>query len=779
MAEAIKRVVPYGFDSSGNPTAPLPAQEAFHYNPSKNRLYSGAFRAGKTMAGSHEAIKLSVDYPGNVGLICRETYPELERTTMKTFFEVLSRYENALGGTLGDSQYNSGGIIGFRAQKMSYHFNNGSMIYFAHTDNVSQFKSMEIGWFWLDEGTELIEDVYKMLISRLSLASIPANALKCFVTTNPDTYGNWVYKWFYEKQLKNYAVIETTSYDNPYLPEGYVDSLESAYDEDLQARYLKGMWGNLEGMVYKNFNPAIHVKDIKHHGKLTKYRSIDHGYTNPFVCLWGGIDSDGRYFIYNELYERQRLVSDLANDIKEMRAGDYITFADPSEAEGNATLKKAGILISPTKNDVIQGIQAVQRLLKVRGDGLPGLIIHPRCKNLIKEFQLYKWRKSDGKVNDKEEPLKLFDHACFVAGTLIQTNRGLVPIENIKIGDNVLTRKGYKKVLASSKTQTIAHVKTVYLSNGKTLTGTPNHPIYIKGKGFIPLDTLSYGDMPECIQPQSCLKALYSEDILTPRTDQINYIIAHMQDILTTAVGTFTKRYGKTNTVKYPVGITSIIKMEIHLIIRYQIWNVWKAAHTYQNIPLNTIRTIKNELTNIWNQLDHLLLNGTNLKPEVNGIVNMPRSNGKPEPVSQKNVQFAKKNLKQEIEDLHLDSVQTTANQHTGDYIEKITNRDNVPYVAQNSLLINIHPPKPVHVNVRVLCKVPQKEKYDVYNITVADEHEYYANGILVSNCDALRYFVYSTQSTGNYAGFTIPEQSKTDLPSFGRKNRSKSIPGL
>ena len=27
-----------------------------------------------------------------------------------------------------------------------------------------------------------------------------------------------------------------------------------------------------------------------------------------------------------------------------------------------------------------------------------------------------------------------------------------------------------------------------------------------------------------------------------------------------------------------------------------------------------------------------------------------------------------------------------------------------------------------------------------VYNLTVAGEHEYFANGLLVGNCDALRY---------------------------------------
>jgi len=31
-----------------------------------------------------------------------------------------------------------------------------------------------------------------------------------------------------------------------------------------------------------------------------------------------------------------------------------------------------------------------------------------------------------------------------------------------------------------------------------------------------------------------------------------------------------------------------------------------------------------------------------------------------------------------------------------------------------------------------------------VYNLTVEGEHEYFANGVLTHNCDALRYCLYS-----------------------------------
>lgn len=37
---------------------------------------------------------------------------------------------------------------------------------------------------------------------------------------------------------------------------------------------------------------------------------------------------------------------------------------------------------------------------------------------------------------------------------------------------------------------------------------------------------------------------------------------------------------------------------------------------------------------------------------------------------------------------------------------------------------------------------IERSEPATVYNLSVADVHEYFANGILVSNCDSLRYFL-------------------------------------
>lgn len=83
-------------------------------------------------------------------------------------------------------------------------------------------------------------------------------------------------------------------------------------------------------------------------------------------------------------------------------------------------------------------------------------------------------------------------NACFVAGTLVHTERGLVPIEEIKIGDMVLSKPefggaiSYKKVINLFETKDAYISKIEYLDNPDSeseylLFATPGHAIWING----------------------------------------------------------------------------------------------------------------------------------------------------------------------------------------------------------------------------------------------------------------------------------------------------------
>ena len=101
-----------------------------------------------------------------------------------------------------------------------------------------------------------------------------------------------------------------------------------------------------------------------------------------------------------------------------------------------------------------------------------------------------------------------FNGTCFVAGTLVHTNKGLVPIEQIKVGDMVLSKheggegeQAYKRVISTFKSaekKNIVHSN--FLDNNNygemSLFCTQNHPFWVDELGgWTPLK-----DFPECDQ---------------------------------------------------------------------------------------------------------------------------------------------------------------------------------------------------------------------------------------------------------------------------------------
>lgn len=78
---------------------------------------------------------------------------------------------------------------------------------------------------------------------------------------------------------------------------------------------------------------------------------------------------------------------------------------------------------------------------------------------------------------DQIEPVDVITGGspCFPAGTMVLTEKGYIPIENIKVGDIVLTHKGrWRKVSAVGNRES----ETFYLKGNIQIETTANHPIY-------------------------------------------------------------------------------------------------------------------------------------------------------------------------------------------------------------------------------------------------------------------------------------------------------------
>ena len=79
---------------------------------------------------------------------------------------------------------------------------------------------------------------------------------------------------------------------------------------------------------------------------------------------------------------------------------------------------------------------------------------------------------------------------CFIAGTMVATPTGEQPIETLQPGDLVLTRKGPRRVMANASRLSDVGVARI---GDKNLVGTPDHPVYLP-HGWTRLDQLRVGD---------------------------------------------------------------------------------------------------------------------------------------------------------------------------------------------------------------------------------------------------------------------------------------------
>lgn len=88
--------------------------------------------------------------------------------------------------------------------------------------------------------------------------------------------------------------------------------------------------------------------------------------------------------------------------------------------------------------------------------------------------------------------------SCFVAGTLIKTSEGLIPIEEIRVGDEVFaynietgeTELKEVKQLFVHEENELVHL----VINGEKIDTTKNHPFFVENLGFISAKDLQAGD---------------------------------------------------------------------------------------------------------------------------------------------------------------------------------------------------------------------------------------------------------------------------------------------
>ena len=336
------------------------------------------------------------------------------------------------------------------------------------------------------------------------------------------------------------------------------------------------------------------------------------------------------------------------------------------------------------------------------------------------------------------------DH-CFVAGTLITTIDGDKPIETLTTDDYALTRYGYQPVLRAWLTRRNAEVNT-FTINGIKLTCTPEHKVLINGE-FAAINTLKIGDVIETINTkgdhvwqtikQLSLMGISIYEILTKTT------IVNILQMLENQKQDYIEKYGSTTMEKLPKDTSFIILILIQRIMMYQIYK-WYLNQNMLSFTKQETAQIQNLLKpeqNYLTELDHLLKNGTLVKKVDNGIQPMQPEYQKLYLQLQKLVNTVENNTKQnQTVELVQNIVQQLAKTLLEEKVRLTMKQDSALYAGKNITQTNI--PRHGHAQCHVVESLVQETvmNQDVYNLTIKNHHEYFANGMSVLNCtDALR----------------------------------------
>lgn len=333
-----------------------------------------------------------------------------------------------------------------------------------------------------------------------------------------------------------------------------------------------------------------------------------------------------------------------------------------------------------------------------------------------------------GQLQQRPQPKGGGMFKCLSSGTLIETVAGSKPIEDVSVGDLVLTRSGPKRVLTSMQTGEANKLISVLFSNGSLVIGSAEHLVLIQSKGYTRLDSLSGDDQAVlltdwrepwnrsvigCVESKGSIgavadatspsesdhiteieayrstdkgitpewqrqKSFITTVSVSPETEEVDTSTAVMADCH------YTERCGSFTMGVFPLGMTFITRTETGIITTSRILNA------------SAGRIIPSIIEHWTTRPESRQTSGIDQKKDGRSIGSVPTVYGR---LNRIDVASA------------LDADVSTRQDHLlellGSFVRRVVERSNVG-----------------------------KNGIKLYDLEVEDSHEFFANGILVHNCN-------------------------------------------
>ena len=566
---------------------------------------------------------------------------------------------------------------------------------------------------------------------------------------------NTYFNTLYERYLKDEQWMSWNfpTISNPFILPKEIEEARNQLDDFIFRQEYLG-----ESLSMVN-NPFAYAFDInKHVGKCEYephhplYLSFDFN-VDPMTCI--AVQNHAGIRVVNEFRIKNSDIYEMCDRIKAAYPFAVLFVTGDATGANRAAISKGNInyytvirqhlglnapqMKTPSVNPAVSDTRVLLNAILQNGNLL---VDKEKCPYLVKDLlyvqvdgqgDIIKDRRSDTREAD------LLD--CFVGETQIKTwPWGSRRIDDLKIGDKVLTRNGRREVIDTW--YSVAEVYEFEFSDGSKIQCTKDHKFYVDGVGWFEIFNIFEQNIHLC-------KYRKKENLLNIMVSGIssmtNRNITTVQDQESNTADAFTGRCGLMSMGRFLRHISFTIRMVMHSITPSKILNWLTGLSTSPITCMHGLRGTLQSLKQIFSMHVHLQTNGMVALPVLSGIKSMQKiSTLDTSHLDQPHALFAKIHLPKR-QSRH-DSVQTTVSHSIDAISEQTTLKKNVRYAAENSLQENTlkHNHAPLHAGrsfVHVVGMRPMGKKR-VYDITVKDEHEFIANGFVVHNC--IRYYLHT-----------------------------------
>lgn len=629
----------------------------------------------------------------SITTIARKELSTLRVTAMRDFLEILK--DNNI---YREQNHN----------KSEQTYQLGKVLFeFAGLDSPTKKRGAKRRRLFVNEANEITLEDWRQLILRTTD--------KIFIDYNPSDEFHWIYDFVLTRDDCEY--IHSTYKDNGFLEQSIIEEIERLQfeDENFWRIYGLGERGISSERIYNNWDI---VNEFPQYFNETTY-GLDFGFNHP-TALVEVNENENDIYLRELIYKNGLLNIDIIKLMTELipNRNKYV-YADSANPDKIEEIYQAGFNVYPADKSVKDGIDYVKR---------KKLHIHKDSVNLIKEIKSYSWKVDKlGRILD--EPVKYNDDLCFAAGTQITTINGQKNIEDVLIGDLVLTSNGYKKVsnsMCNGYKKIFEYlIETDYIAI--KIKCTANHKIKTE-------------------KSWKCISELNAMDSVFLAPTSMENVTSYMleESISPVTNGVCTGTFGNIITEKFLKDFKFITKIRTLQTIFLRTLNLLKASTTLVNMEKKTLKQILKSIKEIWQRQQKPQKYGMEVKrvesgtPSIGGII------------WQNSLSQLRKSVNV-VENLlmmypHINKLNFVAMpvNHSHEGIQnKIMLQKNVSFAQKNSVPINTV--NKDFAQRAVVLSIAGKEEglQKVYDLTVENEHEYFANGLLVHNCDAVRYALY------------------------------------